>query len=372
MRADQRDAPRLRGRVRRWPRWVVPAAGLWSFGYGLAGLYWALGGAGFPFGSGDPLAEKTFLAGARPGSTGFVIAGLGLGAALVAAIMMATAGRQAPRLLRGLLTVVAATAAVGLLLFIADARVLIATAYALPALIGAPFGWPPVDFFEVALPWPVQNQFLCVLGGLAWAGATLSYRRSARGACGDCGRGEPAADEGWTAPEPAARWGRAAVYVAAVVPFTYALERFLWAFRINVGIDDEVMTEVHESGLWVAGVALAAMATVGAVLTFGLVRPWGETFPRWMVGLAGRRVPIPLAMVPASLVTVGVLTTGLQYYHIELVAKPPSGLNSWIGAAPGLLMPVWGGALAAATLAYYLRRRGRCRSCGRGSAQPDR
>jgi hypothetical protein len=34
---------------------------------------------------------------------------------------------------------------------------------------------------------------------------------------------------------------------------------------------------------------------------------------------------------------------------------------------PTLLFPVWGAALAAATLGYYYRRRGPCSVCGRGA-----
>ncbi len=34
---------------------------------------------------------------------------------------------------------------------------------------------------------------------------------------------------------------------------------------------------------------------------------------------------------------------------------------------PTLLVPVWGVALAVATLGYYYRRRGPCRVCGRGA-----
>ena len=33
--------------------------------------------------------------------------------------------------------------------------------------------------------------------------------------------------------------------------------------------------------------------------------------------------------------------------------------------APELLWPLWGGALGAATLAYYYRRRGKCEHCSR-------
>jgi hypothetical protein len=37
---------------------------------------------------------------------------------------------------------------------------------------------------------------------------------------------------------------------------------------------------------------------------------------------------------------------------------------------PTLLFPVWGVALAVATLGYYYRRRGPCKVCGRGVSTP--
>jgi hypothetical protein len=40
--------------------------------------------------------------------------------------------------------------------------------------------------------------------------------------------------------------------------------------------------------------------------------------------------------------------------------------DGWATTAPGLLWPVWGAALAAATVAHYYRRRGRCGVGGRG------
>jgi hypothetical protein len=41
------------------------------------------------------------------------------------------------------------------------------------------------------------------------------------------------------------------------------------------------------------------------------------------------------------------------------------GQEDWAALAPELLWPLWGVALAAATLAYYYRRRGMCIQCGR-------
>lgn len=40
------------------------------------------------------------------------------------------------------------------------------------------------------------------------------------------------------------------------------------------------------------------------------------------------------------------------------------GPGEWGPGIPLLALPIWGAALGVATLAYYLRRRGRCRACG--------
>jgi hypothetical protein len=113
----------------------------------------------------------------------------------------------------------------------------------------------------------------------------------------------------------------------------------------------------------------------------GLVQRWGEVFPRWMIGLAGRRVPIALAVVPASLASVLLVVggigiwSGLDQMADNLAAIGVEGNRLiWeitIQVGPTLLFPVWGVALAAATLGYYYRRRGPCRVCDRGeSPQP--
>lgn len=77
-----------------------------------------------------------------------------------------------------------------------------------------------------------------------------------------------------------------------------------------------------------------------------------------MVGLSGKRFPEPMAIVPASLVSVMVTSAGLQVVR----GFPADG---WATTAPGPLWPVWGVALAAATLAYDYRRRGSSAHCGR-------
>ncbi|MEV4655527.1 hypothetical protein [Micromonospora sp. NPDC049301] len=242
-----------------------------------------------------------------------------------------------------------------------DARVLVILGYLPMLIIGAPFGWPPVDYAEV-FTWALYARFAALVGGLLLAGAVLAWQRRTVGACVGCGRHH--VDQGWTTPAAAARWGRWAAGIAAAIPFAYALTRFAWAAGIPLGISREFLTEMQDTGLVWAGFGLGAFATVGAILTLGLVQRWGERFPRWMPGLAGRRVPVKLAVVPATLVAVAVTAATLGLFSNPEFWQLTHGFS--VTGAPMLLWPFWGVALGAATYAYHLRRRGACRRCGRG------
>jgi len=341
------------------------AAAVWSLLYGVLAMSWALGGAGFPFGrENDPQAALSVLEGAQATTGGPIIAALGLVGALVAVTMARTWGRGIIRaVLRAFAWVVAATLVLG----IPDYRLLMAVAYAPIFLLGAPFGWPPANFFDV-ITWPVVNQFVCITGGLCWAGAALAYQRRSSDACASCGRADDSSD--WTTPVNAARWGKWAVAVAVIIPLLYAATRWAWALGIPLGISQEFFREGQAVGLWWAGAALATVAIIGALLTLGLVQQWGEIFPRWIPILAGRRVPPGLAIVPALLVAILVTTAGLMFVRLTLLGAISESFTfineeDWAALAPELLWPFWGVALAAATLAYYYRRRGTCMRCGR-------
>lgn len=350
---------------RRWPGWVGYAAAAWSLIYGALGLWWALGGAGFPFGENDPQSALSVLGGVRAESGAAVIAGLGLLGAVVVLVMGRTRGRET---LRAMLLAFAWGTGAALLLVVPDYRVLMAVAYAPIVLVGAPFDWPPgVSILDV-FPWPVVNQFICIGGGLLWAATAVAYGRSTREARGNRGRADAGA--GWRTPSAAARWGRWAVYVAVVIPLLYAATRWAWALGIPLGISEELLREGQETGLWWAGTALATIAVGGSLLTLGLVQRWGEIFPRWTPFFAGKRVPPALAIVPASLVSVLVTTAGLMFVRLTLFGTFSLGERAltldenWAALAPELLWPIWGVALGMATLAYYYRRRGECKPCG--------
>jgi hypothetical protein len=367
--------PAHRTGVRDWQRWAPCGAVAWSLVYATVGFYWALGGRGFPLGA------ETASDGMGPlaGRFGPVVAwGIVLFAGIPAAIM----GTAMLRGLRGRLLRPVFIAAGGLL-----AGVLLLLMTGLDLLVK--FGYIPYTLFALLAgsdagdrllgmwtQWATIHQVLCLTGGFLWLAATVSYARRSGDACLYCGRRE--GPEGWTSPERAAHWGRIALVVAMAVPVLYALTRYAWALGIPLGISAEHLRRGQETGEWISGLFLATFGLMGAALMLGLGQRWGEVFPRWMIGLAGRRVPIALAVIPASLVSVLLIVGGLGVWF----ALPQMSANAAAAGAegmelveevltvvgPALLFPVWGVALAVATLGYYFRRRGRCGVCGRGTS----
>jgi hypothetical protein len=352
--------------VQRRATWVGWAAAAWSGAYGALGVHWAMGGAAFPFGSvSDPQAAgQSILEHADQAATAPVIAVLGLSTAAGAAVVLARRPRSAAhRLLVGLGWVLA----VALTLVIPDGRLLIAAAHVPIVLVGLPFGWPPGVSLSSQLPWPVINQFILVTGGLLWAATALILQRRLRTACEYCGRSDRTGR--WSSPECAARWGRWMTYIAVAVPLVYAATRFAWALGIPLGVSRQFLREqaADSPDIWLAGAFMATLAVGGAVLTLGLVQRWGEVYPRWIPGLRGRPVRPRTAIVPATLVAVFIFNAALSGLRAFVLGNLPQGAvgEDWGTVGPGLLWPLWSVALGAATLAYHLRRRGRCGRCGR-------
>ncbi len=358
------------GWVRSWPRWAPYAAVAWSLVYALLGLYWAVSRRGFPY----PANLASDILGPVAGRFGSVVAWIivimmGLPAAALGALML-----RGVRLLRPFFLITGVLLTAVLLLLMTSLDLLTMVAYIPAAIFGLFSTGKGQVYLEAWTQWATIHQLLCLIGGFLWLAATVSYVRRSSGACLYCGRRD--IPEGWTGPIKAARWGRIALVVAMVVPVFYAFTRYAWALGFPLGMSDEQLRLGQQSGTWIAGLSLATFGLVGAVLMLGLVQRWGEVFPRWMIGLAGRRVPIALAVIPASLASVlffvgGIgIWAGLPHMLANRVALGLKGAGI-TGAiifqvGPTLLFPVWGLALAVATLGYYYRRRGSCAICGRG------
>lgn len=367
--------PARGGWVRDWQRWAPYAAVAWSLIYAALGVYWAVSGRGFPY-TPETVSDDMGPVVGRfgPGVAWIVVMMAGIPAAAVGAAMLRGVRSRA---LRPLFITAGALLAGVLLLLMTGLNLLVLLGYIPYAVLGlftgAEFGQ---TYLEALTQWATIHQLLCLIGGFLWLAATVCYGRRSGGACLYCGRRD--GPEGRQRPNQAARWGRIAVYVAMVAPVFYALTRYAWALGFPLGMSEEYLRRGQESGMWTSGLFLATFGLVGAVLTLGLVQRWGEVFPRWMIGLAGRRVPIALAVVPASLASVLLIVggiaiwAGLDQMVANLVAGGAEDMEI-IGAVifelgPTLLFPVWGVALAVATLGYYYRRRGPCSVCGRGAS----
>ncbi len=336
-------------------------AAVLTAGYGTLALVWAVTGRGFPFGPGDPGNDSSPLR-ALPPEIGAPLFAAVLLLAAVAALVMRGRTTMAGPARAGLLAYGWAVVA-ALLVLVPDTRVLTFAGYLPILIIGAPFGYPPVDYGDV-FTWTLANQILAVVVGVVLARATLRWQFRSHGDCESCGRGDREAR--WTDAAQAARWGRWATWTAVAIPAAYAVVRLAWAAGIPLGISRQFLTEMQETGLVWAGAGLGAFALAGAVLTMGLVQRWGEVFPRWMPGLAGRRVPIRLATVPATLVAISVMSASVGFLTADGFMTMFTGGVS-LATLPVLLWPLWGVALGAAALAYHLRRRPACADCGRGA-----
>jgi hypothetical protein len=118
-------------------------------------------------------------------------------------------------------------------------------------------------------------------------------------------------------------------------------------------------------------VVLTVVSEALALLTLGLVRPWGEVLPSWIPLLGGRRVPILTAVVPAAFGALALTSLCAWYFlnayvfHLHfapLVGSPQA--PSVVVATPARVLLIlcytpllaWGPLLAIVTAAYYRRR----------------
>ncbi|MEV6968757.1 hypothetical protein AB0M47_26930 [Hamadaea sp. NPDC051192] len=322
--------------------------------YALLALGWAVTGAGFPFGAGDGHNATHLLRAADPRIAAPIFAVVLLGVAVTAFALDAQPVVRLTGVARTAVLVGGWTAVAGLIVVMTDARLLMVAGYAPILIIGTPFGvWSKFDPSDV-FNWALLNEVLCVVAGLLLARTLLRWQRLTRNACVECGGAGR-----FTSRAAATRWGRWAVYVAAATPMVYALFRFAWIFNVGLGgVDSSDIPELKSNGAYWVGLGLGAAATIGAILTVGLIRPWGERFPRWMIGLAGKRVPIKLATIPAAAVGIMafVATPGVFVFQ---------GADAVREVSPVLFWPPWGVALVLAAIGYHLRRRGQCPTCAR-------
>jgi len=305
-------------------RWSA-AACAWSITAAVIGLYWALGGAGFPFGVRDERAREvgSLLASADPTVTGVVLACFGSGAALLA--VLAAQGHR-----HRWLSISCWAASAGLVFLVPDIRVIQNFAYL---------------FFGYTGLWdrPLLYRVFAIIGGGLWARVALA-------SADDRGAGRHQVRQ-WIL-----RHRVGITYAAAALALPYPVTRIAWALGIPLGMPASALAGADLS-LRLGEALLGGLAVGGAVLTIGLVRPWGTVFPRWLPILRGRPVPTWFAAVPGAWASLLIVQAGLRVVAWTLAGDTPLTTDEWGAGAPGLVWLPWGLAVGAATYAYIMHRR---------------
>ena len=331
----------------RWPEWSGYVAAIWSFLYGVLGLFWSLGGSGFPYGENDVRGQMmgSFLTNMNPDLGGMLILIIGMTGSVIAWSTVQKWRHWIPRVV---FLTFAWFMCVILVFVIPDARMIQNFAY-LFAL-----------HFDL-IDWPVINQVLCIVGGFLWGAAALAYGRHTRGACGNCGRVH---DLPGNSVKSAAKWGKWVTYIAVVMALPYGIVRWAWAIGIPLGTNDSTL--IGNTDMISMEILLGSLCFVGAILTLGLIQTWGEIFPSWCFFLAGKRIPIWFVVIPSTLMSTIITITGVKLTPqiIYMIADGSIHAGNWGGFVPFLFWLPWGISLGAATFVYYIRRRGRCKHCG--------
>jgi hypothetical protein len=110
-------------------------------------------------------------------------------------------------------------------------------------------------------------------------------------------------------------------------------------------------------------VALSVVSELLALLTLGLVRPWGERLPQWVPILGGRDVAPLAALLPAyagAAALTALWTPMLLWWRV-----PHADMTSTGAAVVGLIylpLVAWGPLLAAVAVSDHRR----CRAAGPG------
>lgn len=159
---------------------------------------------------------------------------------------------------------------------------------------------------------------------------------------------------------PAPAW---AVRAAHLIPLV-TLPSGLWRIALVAGVPlgafapggEPIRLHGWES---VYVVSLSVVAEAFALLALGLVRPWGEVFPRWLPWVGGRRVPPLFAEAAATAGGVAVtLIWGYAAWGVLVngndLGFSPLGFALLVACYAPLLL--WGPLLLAVTAAYHHRR----------------
>ncbi|MFF5983719.1 hypothetical protein ACFY78_33260 [Streptomyces olindensis] len=155
------------------------------------------------------------------------------------------------------------------------------------------------------------------------------------------------------------RWAVSAAHATALLVLPSGLWRIALALGHPAGYTAEGFADFQspDARLWL--VVLSVVSELLALLTIGLVRPWGEALPRRIPYVGGRAVPTRPVVVTAGLgaLALTALWAGIPWWW----TYPHDGMTDTGHLIVGILyqpLVLWGPLLAAVTLSYHRRRTG--------------
>src|SRR5262245_61089427 len=155
------------------------------------------------------------------------------------------------------------------------------------------------------------------------------------------------------------RWAVVLAHLVAVVTLPSGRWRLGLVAGFSLGVRaDGMPASVHGwEAVSIAGLSVISEAV--ALLTLGLVQPWGEWVPAWLPVIGGRRVAPFAAIVPASAGAVALaLIWAWGFRHFPNVGSLGFANAGWHALMLACYLPLllWAPLLAAVTYGYYRRR----------------
>lgn len=215
-------------------------------------------------------------------------------------------------------------------------------------LVGGIFPGLGIDFF----PGGAASRLVCIVTGVLLALAARDfYRRT--------GLAWLHSDRLVTLTAPLAhtpRWAFVAAYVSVAACLTRVMAQAV------VGFDHSPLSGAISKAMFELCFILA-----GTLLPLALAHSWGMVWPRWVLGLSGRKVPRWLVLGP-GIATASLVTVYFGLMLVQMIVERAQGRNPfppdarmdlpesffWV-AVPAYL--IWGVSLAIAALSYYRRTR---------------
>jgi hypothetical protein len=155
----------------------------------------------------------------------------------------------------------------------------------------------------------------------------------------------------------------AARVVAAHLVTLVTLPAGLWRIGLALGASMGIMADGRPVGVhgWetVYVIGLSVVSESAALLSLGLVRPWGERAPAWVPLIGGRRLAPMTVVVPAAIAAVLLqVIWAFAFRGFPEFGRLEFQSDAWKALMIACYLPLllWAPLLAALTRAYYRRR----------------